>query len=202
MAYIGVKATGLNTLSHWKARIWLPDVSKKFHIHPLKSAEAKPMAICRKVNLPPAKHTYAFSYSPLGKEFWQQIYSLWQALSWVLLSKILASMKMGGPKMLKGQFLKYLDQGTLGYHSPSRLPFECFSSPTNFPTHCSYLFTLNITTFDMLYELFLYLYFGSRGFLQSIMQQHQNDIWKGDMPSLFIPVATMRKCKQSNHSNL
>ena len=154
MAYIGVKATGLNTLSHWKARIWLPDVSKKFHIHPLKSAEAKPMAICRKVNLPPAKHTYAFSYSPLGKEFWQQIYSLWPALSWVLLSKILASMKMGGPKMLKGQFLKYLDQGTLGYHSPSRLPFECFSSPTNFPTHCSYLFTLNITTFDMLYELF------------------------------------------------
>jgi len=43
----------------------------------------------------PCKTTYAFPHSPLVREFWPQIYSLWKALDWGLLSKTLASTKMG-----------------------------------------------------------------------------------------------------------
>jgi len=52
-----------NSLSHWKARIWLPVT------HQPKLAEAEPSF--REVNL-------------WVREIWPQIYSLWKALDWGL----------------------------------------------------------------------------------------------------------------------
>ena len=75
-------------------RIWLPVDFKKFQTHPPKPAEAEPSF--RKVSLPPAKPCTLFPARLWVREFWPQIYSLWQALDWGLLSKLLASMKMGG----------------------------------------------------------------------------------------------------------
>jgi len=43
----------VKTLSHWKARIWLPWLSKKFQTHPPRPTEIKPSF--RKVSLHPAK---------------------------------------------------------------------------------------------------------------------------------------------------
>jgi len=73
---------------------------KMFQTHPPKPAEAKPSF--RNVSLPLQNYS---CFSPLtsGLEFWPQIYSLWQAMDWGLLSKILASMKWAEPRMLKGQ---------------------------------------------------------------------------------------------------
>ena len=76
------------------ARIWLHVDFKKFQTHPPKPAEAEPSF--RKVSLPPAKPHTLFPTCLWVREFWPQIYSLWQALDWGLLSKILASTKMGG----------------------------------------------------------------------------------------------------------
>jgi len=45
--------------------------------------------------------------------------------------------KLPGSRMLKVNFLEYLDQGTLGCCSLSSLFFGCFSSPTNIHTHSS-----------------------------------------------------------------
>ena len=70
---------------------WL---SKKFQTHPPKPAKAEPSF--RKVSLPPAKLRMLFPLTSEVRESWPQIFSLWQALDWGLLSKILASMKMGG----------------------------------------------------------------------------------------------------------
>ena len=72
------------------------------------------------------------------REFWPQIYSLWQALDWGLLCTILASTKNGqGLECRKVNFLEYLGQGTLGWHSLFSLLFGCFSSPTFTPTAAS-----------------------------------------------------------------
>ena len=62
--------------------------------HPTKPAEVEPSF--RKVSLLPAKLRMLFPAHLWVREFWPQIYSLWQALDWGLLSNILASMKMGG----------------------------------------------------------------------------------------------------------
>ena len=70
--------------------LWL---SKKFQTHPPKHAEAEPSL--RKISLPPAKLRMLFPPYLWVREFWPQIYSLWQALDWGLLSKNLASTKMG-----------------------------------------------------------------------------------------------------------
>ena len=43
----------------------------------------------------PCKTMYAFPAHLWVREFWPQIYSLWRALDWGLLSNILASTKMG-----------------------------------------------------------------------------------------------------------
>ena len=66
---------------------------KRFQTHPLKPAEAKPSL--RKVSLLSAKLHMLFPAHLWVTEFWPQIYSLWQVLNWGLLSKILASTKMG-----------------------------------------------------------------------------------------------------------
>jgi len=102
MARIELYATGQNSLSHWKARIWLPVAfKKKFQTYPPKPAEAKPSL--KKVSLPSAKlHTLYLAHLWV-REFWAQTYSLWQALDWGLLSKILASTKWVGPRVLNGQ---------------------------------------------------------------------------------------------------
>jgi len=52
----------------------------KFQTHPPKPTEAKPSF--RKVNLPPAKLRMLFPAHLWVREFWPQIYSLWQALDW------------------------------------------------------------------------------------------------------------------------
>ena len=67
---------------------------KKFKTHPPKLAEVEPSF--RKVSLLPAKLRMLFPAHPWVREFWPQIYSLSQTLNWGLLSKILASTKMGG----------------------------------------------------------------------------------------------------------
>ena len=71
-----------------------PGFQIKFKTHPPKPAEVEPSF--RKVSLPPAKLRMLFPAYLWVREFWQQIYSLQQALDWGLLSKILASKKMGG----------------------------------------------------------------------------------------------------------
>ena len=76
------------------ARIWLPVPFKEIPDTPSKPAEAKPSF--RKVSLLPQKLCMLFHAYLYVRCFWQQIYSLWKALDWGLLSKILASMKMGG----------------------------------------------------------------------------------------------------------
>jgi len=53
MACIELYVRGQNSLSHLKARIWLPWLSKKFQTHPPKPAEVEPSF--RKVSLLPAK---------------------------------------------------------------------------------------------------------------------------------------------------
>jgi len=85
-----------NSLSHWKARIWLPVAFQK---KPPKPAEAEPSF--RKVSVPPAKLLMLFPAHLWDREFWPQIYSLWQDLDWGILSKILASTKMGRTKKEK-----------------------------------------------------------------------------------------------------
>jgi len=69
---------------------------KKFQKHPPKPAEAEPSF--RKVNLPLTKLHILFPAHLWVREFWPQIYFLWQALAmdWGLLSNILASTKIGG----------------------------------------------------------------------------------------------------------
>jgi len=67
----------------------------------------------------PQHNCISFSQLTSGlREFQPQIYSL---------------RKWEGPIMPNGQ----LGQGTLGCRSLSSLPFGCFSSPTNIPTHPS-----------------------------------------------------------------
>jgi len=66
----------------------------KFKTQPPKPAEVEPNF--RKVSLLPAKLRMLFPAHLWVREFWPQIYSLSQALDLGLLSKILASMKMGG----------------------------------------------------------------------------------------------------------
>ena len=66
----------------------------KFKAHPPKLAEVEPSF--REVSLLPAKLHILFPAHLWVREFWPQIYSLSQALDWGLLSKILASTKMGG----------------------------------------------------------------------------------------------------------
>ena len=63
----------------------------------------------------PCKTTYMlFPAHFWVRELWPQIYSLAQALSWALLSKILANTKMGawGLECRNVNFLEYLGQGT------------------------------------------------------------------------------------------
>jgi len=53
-----------NSLSHWKARIWLPVAfPQKFQTHPPKTAEANQF---QKGQPTPCKTTYAFPHSPLS----------------------------------------------------------------------------------------------------------------------------------------
>ena len=88
------KLQAKTTLYHTeKQGFGYPWLSKKFQTHPPKPTEVKPL---RKVSLPLAKLRMLFPAHPWVREFWPQIYSLWQALDWGALSKILASMKMGG----------------------------------------------------------------------------------------------------------
>ena len=68
-ALISVK----NTLSHWKARIWLSWLSKKFKTHPPKPPEVEPSF--RKVSLLPAKLRMLFPAHLWVREFWLQIYT-------------------------------------------------------------------------------------------------------------------------------
>ena len=73
MACIDLCATGLNSLSHQKARIQLPVAfKKKFQTHPPKPAEAEPSF--RKPI--PAKLRMLFAAHLWVREFWPQIYSL------------------------------------------------------------------------------------------------------------------------------
>ena len=68
---------------------------KKFKTYPLKPTEAEPSF--RKVNLPPAKLRMLFPTQLwVSFWFWLQLYSLWQALDWGLMSKILACTKVWG----------------------------------------------------------------------------------------------------------
>jgi len=76
-------------ISHWKARIWLPMAFKTIPDTP---AEATKPSF-RKVSPPPAKLRILFPAHLWVREFWPQIYSLWQSLDWGLLSNILASTK-------------------------------------------------------------------------------------------------------------
>ena len=71
-----------------------PGFQIKFKTHPPKLAEFEPSF--REVSLLPAKLRMLFPAHLWVREFWPQIYSLSQALDWGLLSKILASTKMGG----------------------------------------------------------------------------------------------------------
>ena len=70
--------------------LWL---SKKIQTYPPKPSEAEPSF--GKVNLPPEKLHMLFHTDLWVRESWPQIYSLWQALDWGLLFKILASTKIG-----------------------------------------------------------------------------------------------------------
>jgi len=91
MACIELYAAGKNSLLHWKARICYLWLSKKDT--PTKTRWSQTQF--QKGQPTPFKTTYAFPHSPLVREFWPQIYSLWKALDWGLLSKTLASTKMG-----------------------------------------------------------------------------------------------------------
>jgi len=94
MACIEVYATGKNSLSYWKARIWLPMAFKIIPDTPTKSCWSQ--AQFQKGQPIPCKTMYAFLAHLWVREFWPQIYSPWQAMDWGLLSKLLASTKTGG----------------------------------------------------------------------------------------------------------
>jgi len=55
----------------------------------------KPSPVSERSSYPLQELCMLFSAHLWVREFWPQIYSLWQALDWGLLSKILASIKMG-----------------------------------------------------------------------------------------------------------
>ena len=123
---------------------------KKFQTHPPKPTEAEPSF--RKVSLLPLKLRMLFP-SHLGvREFWPQICSLWQALDWDLLSKILASTKNGwGLECQKVKSLEYLGQGTLGCHSLSSLAALQVLQQSHKHSHSLQLATTlnyHITTFN------------------------------------------------------
>ena len=91
IACIELYATGENSLSHWKA---LPMDLKKTLNTPTKTSWSRSQFL--KGQSTPCNSTYAFPTYLWVRDFWPQIYSLWQALDWGLLFKILGSMKMGG----------------------------------------------------------------------------------------------------------
>ena len=64
-----------------------------FQTHPLQPAKAEPSF--RKVSLPIVKQHILFPAYLYFRQFWSQIFSLWQVLDWGLLPKIPASTKMG-----------------------------------------------------------------------------------------------------------
>ena len=82
MVCTDLPATGQNSLTHWKARIWLFGLQKKFQTRPPKPAEVEPSF--RKVSLLPAKLRMLFPAHLWVRELWPRIYSLWQALDWGL----------------------------------------------------------------------------------------------------------------------
>jgi len=85
MACIELCVIGQNSLSHWKARIWLRILAfKKNSRHTHRNGWGRPQF--QKGQPTPCKTTYVF---PWVREFWPQIYSLSQALDWGLLCKIL-----------------------------------------------------------------------------------------------------------------
>jgi len=84
-ALTSIPDTGQNSLLCWKAKIWLPWLSKKNS------------AVSERSAYPLQNYIMLISAHLWVREFWPQIYSLRQALDWGLLSKIL------GPRMQKGQ---------------------------------------------------------------------------------------------------
>ena len=94
MACTDLSATGKNSLTHaLKSKDLAILAFKKFQTYPPKPAEVE--SSFRKVSLPTAKFHMLFPAHLWVREFWLQIYSIWQALDWGLLSKILACMKIG-----------------------------------------------------------------------------------------------------------
>ena len=92
MACIELYATGQNSLSHCKARIWLPVAFKKNSRHTHQN-RLKSSPVSERSAYPLQNYV---CFSSLTPQFWPQIYCLWHALDWGLLSKILASTEMGG----------------------------------------------------------------------------------------------------------
>jgi len=74
-----------NTL---KCKDWLSWLSKRNSRHTHQN-RLKSSPFSAKVSLPPAKVRMFFPTHPWVREFWPRIYSLWWALDWGLLSKIL-----------------------------------------------------------------------------------------------------------------
>ena len=94
MTCIDLYVRGQNSLPHRKARIWLPWLQKKIADTPTKTRWS--WAQFQKGQPTPCKLCMLFPAHLWVREFWPQIYSLWLALAWGLLSKIRANMKMGG----------------------------------------------------------------------------------------------------------
>ena len=84
---------GMHWTLHYRKKLYHTE-KQGFQTHPPKPTEAEPSF--RKVSPPPAKLRMLFPTHLWIREFCPQIYSLWQALDWGLLSNILASTKMGG----------------------------------------------------------------------------------------------------------
>ena len=85
----------------------------------------------------PCKTRYAFPCSSLGWEFWSQtlLFPLADPRLVPYRHNFKSTQKWAGPIMPRG----HLIQGTMGCNSASRLAFGHFSSPTNIPTHSSYI---------------------------------------------------------------
>jgi len=87
MVCTNLPATGQNSLTHWKARIWQSWLSKKIPDTLTKTGWSRPQF--QKGQPTPCESMCAFPAHLWVREFRPQIYSLWQAQDWGLLSKIL-----------------------------------------------------------------------------------------------------------------
>jgi len=140
MACIELYASGNNSLSHRKARIWLP-VAFKINSRHTHQNLLKPSPVSER-SAYPLQNYVCFSLLTSGLESFGHK-STHSHRPWIGAYCPKFYKNGWGLECWKVNFLEYLGQGTLGCHSFSSLLFACFSSPTNIHTHSSKLFTLH-----------------------------------------------------------